>query len=291
MLTEKGFEIGGSYVECAAGKWPVWHAENIDAIINGVIFPAGPTQSIDIIGNFDTMKMKAFGRLKANGTDIDAVHGQLMRGTKILDSHEELDTYVHKFGAMHKGKLNRAYEELHECENLTRLTNGKNIQIVDYACGQGFASTLLIEFLKKKGINLQISKAILVEPSVLALEKCASRFTGNTVKINKKFDDLLEEDIATFESCTKFHLFSNILDMGVEHFDPRMLATKIANSQKGTNYFVCVSALEKGKLDDFMHYFKEHSPISSFSEQIFNPSTHPKSTSWKIVCNIFKVEL
>jgi hypothetical protein len=285
VLTDKGLQIGGSYVECAKGTWPVWSDNNIDAIIKSIEWPVG------IIGNFSTMQMKASERLRSSNVDKNILHRQLMHGTKILVSQEELDAYICMLGAMHEGKLIRAYEELHDCENLIRLTSGKNIQIIDYACGQGLASMLLIEFLKNKRVDYHISKAILVEPSKLALEGCASRFTGNTVKINKKFDDLLKQDILTTESCTKFHLFSNILDMGNEHFVPKMLADKIINSQKGTNYFVCVSALEKGKLNDFMHYFDQHSLISSVVGQIENPSSFPGAKPWQVVWNIFKVEL
>ena len=285
-LTDKGFGIGGIYFENSQGEsWPVWPEESIVSLINRVAWPVG------IIGTFQEMRKKAYRRFEENECDKDILHQQLEQGTKILGSQVELDAYIRWYGSMHEAKLTLAYEALHRSENLERLTSGKIVQIVDYACGQGVASILFKEFLNKVNKGHYLGKAIFIEPSKLALDACASKFTGNIIKVNKKLDELTESDISTTESCQKFHFFSNILDMADVHFDANILARKIASSQKGINYFVCVSPRNKAKLDDFMHCFTEHVLISEYSGEIPNPSQYAGKNPWKVVWNIFKVEL
>ena len=103
----------------------------------------------------------------------------------------------------------------------------KDVEIIDYGCGQGLASFLFLEEFYsdfKKGI----SKIKLIEPSSLALKRAriiSQRYSPNIVHINKKLDDLETKDLETDQSLWKIHLFSNILD--VNNFDVDKLFNKI----------------------------------------------------------------
>lgn len=284
-LTARGLAIGGSYHECADGTWPVWREGSLDAIIQNAAWPVG------VVGTFLEHKNKAIQRMLERPQDKNRMHEEGERGTAILELQEQLDFYLTTYGPMHERKLALALDALHRSEDLGRMTSGRPIQIVDYACGQGVASMLFIEFLRKKNADCCIDKAIFIEPSRLSLQACAKRFSGNTVRVAKKFDDLVETDIATTPSCIKFHFFSNILDMADTFFDPAILARKICDSQKGVNYFVCVSPREKAKLDSFMRCFDKHVLISSHQGEIPNPSKGVENKPWQVVWTIFRVEL
>ena len=286
QLTSKGANIGGLYRTDESGnRWPVWPARRLFEIIEKVNW------AVDISKGLKIIKKQSRSRLLTKNADIDLLHSQLERGTKILDSEDELDTYIWSYFDMHSAKLDYAYEELDRQVNLRLLLSKNNIQIIDYACGQGLASIVFIEYLRSLRIKNRISKAILIDPSKSALEKCAEFFTGNIVRINKHFDQLCENDIYTNNSCTKLHLFSNTLDMGDKHFDLERLAGRVLNSQKGLNYFVCVGVKEREKMVRFMNYFLGHTEISSFSGELQRNTVDIDVKPWHIVGKIFKVDL
>ena len=285
IITEKGYGVGGSYIEYKNSRGVGWSGTYLDEIIKNCCWP------IDIKKKFSAIQKNVSERLDSSGADIDYLHGQTNNGRKILESQEELDSYIRSYGLMHKEKMTNAYRELNKRADLRSLGASHKFQLVDYACGQGLASIVFVEYLKSIGITHQIDAMILVEPSRIALETGADHFTGPVKKVNKHLDNLGSHDIATSDDHIKFHLFSNILDMGDEYFDLKGLAKTILSSQKGTNYFICVSPLGRYKLDDFMGYFEGHIEISSFSGEISNPSTFPGARPWQVVWNIFRVEL
>ena len=84
------------------------------------------------------------------------------RGVKILESEEELFGYFKSFGNMHKAKLLSALEVLPS-------TFDSKVSIIDWGCGQGFASMI---FLEKYG-NESVNHITLIEPSKIALERAA----------------------------------------------------------------------------------------------------------------------
>ena len=97
---------------------------------------------------------------------------------------------------------------------------------------------------------------------------------------------ITEADLATYEGSVKFHIFSNILD--ISDFDLQSLCRKIASTQKGINYFVCVSPnfysdgshFRNQRLRDFLSFFN----VNPISHRITNIGTW---TRYEIV---FKVE-
>ena len=285
LITEKGFSAGGTYIEYKNGRVVGWSGTYLDEIIKSRRWP------IAVKYKFSEIQIKASKRLTSSGSDRGQLHSQIEGGRKILVSQEELDCYLCAFGRMHEKKMVEACKELHKKCDLMSALAGYRFDLVDYACGQGLASIVFIEYLKSLGITHQMDTVTLVDPGTLALESGAEHFKGSVKKVIKHLDDLRPHDITTRKEHIKFHLFSNILDMGGENFDLEGLANTILSSQKGTNYFICVSPLEKDKLNNFMRCFEGHIEISSFSGEFLNPSAHSGSKPWKVVWNIFKVEL
>jgi len=220
------------------------------------------------------------------GGDYGVYH-DLNRGVSVLSSNEELCQYLFSYGNMHEAKLIEAYKSLFEFLN---AIGNKKIKIFDYACGQGLATIVLLNYIENN-FNYCLSnllKIILVEPSKPALDR-AKGFLSNSASlrcVNKYFDDLIESDLRSCESSTKIHIFSNILDMGDTYFKLKNMANLISKSQSGANYFVCVSALNKDKLDDFMGMFKSFKGFESLSS--FDGS-FTNDQNWKIKFNIFRI--
>ena len=73
----------------------------------------------------------------------------LDHGKALLKNELEMKAYLHFYGDMHRMKLKMAFEKLPE----TLWKNG-SISIIDYGCGQGIASMVLIDHLKEKAADL-----------------------------------------------------------------------------------------------------------------------------------------
>ncbi|GHT07266.1 hypothetical protein FACS189426_00130 [Bacteroidia bacterium] len=174
------------------------------------------------------------------------------RGVKILESKDELFGYFKSFGNMHKAKLLSSFEALPK-------TFDSKINIIDWGCGQGFASMI---FLEKYGSDF-VNHITLVEPSEIALKRAAlhckkycSEIPLNT--ICKKMDDLEEEDFNLPKSDITIHLFSNILD--IDGYSQKHLIELIEQTQASENYFVCASpyidSIKTERLESFKRYFE-----------------------------------
>ena len=77
--------------------------------------------------------------------------------------------------------------------------------------------------------------------------------------IYKDIDSLTLFDVETDTKNTKIHFFSNILD--VEDFSMIKLIDLIESTQKGLNYFLCVSPYitdkKTDRVDGFRRYFEK----------------------------------
>jgi hypothetical protein len=155
---------------------------------------------------------------------------------------------------MHKAKLQSALEVLPE-------TFESNISIIDWGCGQGFASMVSLE---KYG-NANISRIILIEPSELAIKRaalhCKKYCPEMPLKtICKKLDNLTENDFNILQSDVTIHLFSNILDF--DGYSQNHLIDLIEQTQVGENYFVCASPyidpIKTERLESFMRHFENN---------------------------------
>lgn len=198
--------------------------------------------------------------------ESDQVWESLGHGTAIIDNKKQLNQYLYSYGKMHHRKLTDAYAELFkDLKDNTKFNNSTQIEIIDYGCGQGIASIILLNIFEKFNFPIEnISKITLIEPSQLALER-ADFFLNKSakiVKINKYLDDMNTSDIETADSAVKIHLFSNILDMKEgdeygEHFSLETLSNNIKSSQSDENYFICVSVRNEEYLDEFAEEIME----------------------------------
>ncbi|NDW13829.1 hypothetical protein D0T50_13155 [Bacteroides sp. 214] len=222
----------------------------------------------DVAANFDSIRsisVRHAGSQKITG-----------RGVKILESEVELYGYFKSYGNMHKAKLQSAFNALPSISS--------KINIIDWGCGQGFASMV---FLEKYG-HENINQITLIEPSEIALKRAALHCKKYCSKILlkticKKLNDLDESDFNIPQSDITIHLFSNILD--IDDYSLNRLINLIEKTLSKKDYFVCVSpyidTIKTERLESFKRYF-ENKHTSSF--QLLKEKLNGKvGTYWK--CN------
>ena len=97
----------------------------------------------------------AFDFVRKLPSDLcDELHESLNRGVDVLDSEPLLQMYIYAFGKMHNAKLQYAFEHLQK-----NVFKYREIEIVDYGCGQGLATICYHDFLQGHNIvNLKGNK-------------------------------------------------------------------------------------------------------------------------------------
>ena len=225
-------------------------------------------------------------------------YSQLGNGTAILKTTEQLNTYLASYADMHQLKLNLAFNALFGKEDF----NNKSAEIIDWGCGQAFASCVLIDFVKNNNINLDLSKFTLIEPSKIALQRGLEHIDAiyqrkpkpQTLSINQKADTTLSFKRFQSSNKVKIHLFSNVLDMN--SLDLNQVFKNVTNNFDGLNYFVCVSPINGVRLQTFYKMFGQSNLLSSNGSsivtEVFRPSAMRKITrSISRIEYIFKTNL
>ncbi|MEZ0542417.1 hypothetical protein [Fibrella arboris] len=175
----------------------------------------------------------------ANGTKAD--FQALQSGTALLDTDEQCSAYLAAYGDMHRLKLDSAFEALFA--HVGMLTAG--IEVVDWGCGQGMASGVLLDYVRQHRISLNIRRFTLIEPAKLTLSRAVDHLSvlaaeDTVIKaLHDKADKVSTSLLVTDPEAVKIHLFSNLLDMC--EVDHQAIAHRIIATQRGLNLFVCVS--------------------------------------------------
>ncbi len=185
----------------------------------------------------------AFDFVRKLPSDLcDELHESLNRGVDVLDSEPLLQMYIYAFGKMHNAKLQYAFEHLQK-----NVSKYREIEIVDYGCGQGLATICYHDFLQGHNIEQMVKRITLIEPSTMALSRAellCSRFypDAEIIAINKQFDDLTNEDLSLSSDIPTIHLLSNILD--VDSYDLQHFAQIVKEQSVGDNEYVLVSPMQ-----------------------------------------------
>ena len=184
----------------------------------------------------------------------DELFEALNRGVDILDSEPQMEAYLHAFGQMHQAKLNYAFKHLpigYFCQ--------PEINIIDYGCGQALGTMCYADYLHKNGYDQQLKVITLIDPSEMCLKRAALNASvffpdAEIITINKKFDDLTQDDIVCSDTIPTFHILSNVLD--VSTFNLKKFSRLIKSCLKGYNQLLCIGPYFKqpekdNKLRDF----------------------------------------
>jgi len=226
----------------------------------------------------------------------DELYTKLNRGTAIIDDEQLLYKYIQTFANKHKAKLYDAFKLIFD------KLNGQIFNIIDWGCGQAFATMILLDFASKKGVKFNISSINLVEPSKLALTRgllhidILKQDEYNIKAINCDIDCLKSEELEFNNKHKTLHLFSNILDLESFKLNSNFLH-KISSNIKNDNLFVCVSPnindKRNSRIDLFYNHFDEGFDtelISSREDDILGHKRYEKIFEVKYINEIIVEE-
>lgn len=212
----------------------------------------------------------AFDFVRKLPSDLcDELHESLNRGVDVLDSEPLLQMYIYAFGKMHNAKLQYAFEHLQK-----NVFKYREIEIVDYGCGQGLATICYHDFLQGHNIEQMVKRITLIEPSTMALSRAellCSRFypDAEIIAINKQFDDLTNEDLSISPDIPTVHLLSNILD--VDSYDLQHFSRIVKEQSVSDNEYVLVSPMQNTmrikRLKDFVINIEKYTYFEQYLDK------------------------
>ena len=176
------------------------------------------------------------------------LYDNMCHGIVRLDCEPELNAYMYAYGAMHNAKLKDAFSHLS-----ANFFNEKQIDIIDYGCGQAMGCISYADYLKENNHTQNVRRITLIEPSYIALARAALHSSllfpnAEIVTINKGFDDLTASDIEVDSNIPTLHIFSNVLDMGSTPnyngvFNLGTFSNLVLEISKGYNEYVITEPL------------------------------------------------
>ncbi len=199
------------------------------------------------------------------------------RGQRPITEDAAIMCYLVAYGQMHQSKLKIAFNAM-----LGKVRLPSRINIVDWGCGQGLGTLVLLDYLKETGYECLVDNVILIEPSSLALEyahlylskKMSAQGTGIKV-VNKYFSDLESSDLQMEGESAVIHLYSNILD--VEGIDIKDLALWLKCFRQRENYVVCASPYYwsgNNRIEDFFNYL--NTPVEIARKEESDKQNNPE---------------
>lgn len=173
----------------------------------------------------------------------------------IYSVETQLNAYLASYTDWHKGKLKRAFE-------LLNPILPRQINVIDWACGQGIATLFLLDYIKQNNLTCSIKELILIEPSSIALERAVFliQLIDKNIKIrsiNKCIDDVSEENLNFSSNLSVYQMFSNILD--ISGINLKHLTNILYSNKNSFNTIVCVSPFYYSgniRINTFFNYFQ-----------------------------------
>lgn len=188
----------------------------------------------------------------------DCPWADLEHGTKVLETEVQMNCYMAAYGWAHAAKAYWAIKKMFDYKE------PECFEVFDWGCGQGIATTCLIDYLKEFGILDRLHKITLIEPSGAALQRAVwnvRNVLGNhlcriealqaymPVRSDYPNEPVIEDiDIVFPESL---HIFSNVLDL--YGLDFKKIADILRNSGY-INYVICTGPVFER---DYMYRFYE----------------------------------
>lgn len=182
----------------------------------------------------------------------------------------QLNAYLASYIDWHKGKLEKAFALLDE-------PLPRQINIIDWACGQGMATLFILDYIRQNILPCSIKEVILIEPSKVALERAVyliAKAAPNVVirVVNKRINEVTADDLGFSYQAPIYQMFSNILDIG--GIDHKHLTQILYTNRLYTNTLVCVSPYYLSgniRINSFFNYFQR--PLALEKHELLSDKT------------------
>lgn len=172
------------------------------------------------------------------------------RATLPLLSLDEAIYYNSTFAKEHMDRLTHALGNLG-----ANVMFAQKLTVVDYGCGQGLATLVLLQYLQVQNcIANKVIAVHLIEPSLITLAlarqfvKAMAKHTHIRVNITvhkKILNNYLRSPLKFKADETVLHLLSNIVDVDAVQ-DDLLALSKHINAEQGEHYVCAVSSYDKG---------------------------------------------
>ncbi len=182
----------------------------------------------------------------------------IKHGGANLNSESQMTSYLGYFGKFYEFSHSYPFDILPY-----EFFNNDKINIVDYGCGLAIETMLYLNHSNLTCHRQWVNNVTLIEPSKLLLKRAALHASvfcseANIKTVNKKLDDLSQDDIDCEDSIPTVHIFSDVLER--TDFDLEKLARLLNNNLRGVNYFICVQLYfddyqKDTRVDKFASYF------------------------------------
>lgn len=158
---------------------------------------------------------------------------------QVLDSEPLMAADLYINGEAHEAWLQNAFSYF------PKSFLNKEIEIIDYRCGQGIAEIVYHDFLQTKNISQKIRRITLIDPSEIAIKRAClhTKLVFPDVEIRvacNDLDNLKATDILSEKKLTKLHLLMDVPDLNIETLVH--LSKIIKANLSGRNYFLCINS-------------------------------------------------
>jgi hypothetical protein len=168
------------------------------------------------------------------------------------NSDDELSEFLSKNGKIYKALYYSAFE------NLFEAIQTDIIDVVDWNCDQGLASSLLIDYIREKQIDIKINNISLIEENTVQLQRAMvhiETLKENDINISNQN---VRSNIAklTKNSYDVVHFATNLFN-DLENIDYET-CNNIVQSKINNNYFIIVDTNNKNENinNEFYEYFE-----------------------------------
>jgi hypothetical protein len=166
---------------------------------------------------------------------------------------DDMQEYLANNGKMYKAIIYDALEQF-----ISKL-DGQTISLVDWGCGQGIASMVVLDYIKEKQLNIKIFNSILIDDDIKALSRAMVHSNvlsySDDIKIsaydlNSDISDILEK----LDNQTVLNLMVN-----------DRIYEKIENIDFDNDYFICLSNQCNVNIDKFYKELNNSKDVENLS--------------------------
>ena len=211
------------------------------------------------------------------------------RGTKILETPGECNSYIEDFFQKHYFKIIDSISSLFRFDKIHDY-NDKGFILYDWACGQGLVSWLFLNQLAESRLKIKVAEIVLIEPSAIALKRAEIliHYIDKNVKItfiNRMLSDISEKELIRTEDTLRIHYVSNFIDM-LKSEEIDHLSKLIIESQPGQDYaLIALSPYKAEALDWFVNNFPESNRFVISSRDCTKSNTCSTCKNDKTYCS------
>ena len=194
----------------------------------------------------------------------------IKHGGANLNSESQMTSYLGYFGKFYEFLHSYPFDILPY-----EFFENKKINIVDYDCGMAIWAMLYKHFSILSDYTQWVNNVTLIEPSELLLKRAALHTSvfcpeASIRTVNKKLDDLTQDDIDCDDNIPTLHIMADVLER--KDFDMDRLVSMIKSSFKGINRFLCVQLYfgnykEDNRVRKFTSYFTDSASFGSVPQR------------------------